>query len=293
MLTDEFAVEPETADKVLEFISVPGTRISSPSCAGTREKNETFDLGLHELATVVEYVGSFGVPAENFEIDLTIARGLDYYTGTVVRDRDDRPSGDRLGLAPADGTTISPGVLHRPHAPRRRHLHRRDAPFSMLQEQDMLSRTSSPPRRGRRYPDGHRLHGVCRGDRDGARRGRQKRRSILKTASLSRRSALRINPAFRSRSSSAATRPPRASYRSRTWPRARRKSSPGGSRGEDQRRARAAPQGAGHPRISVPDSIFKKGGGDMVAKIRSLGLQGIGGYGSLGGDLSLRRAAAV
>ena len=31
----------------------------------------------------MEYVGAFGVPAENFEIDLTIARGLDYYTGTV------------------------------------------------------------------------------------------------------------------------------------------------------------------------------------------------------------------
>ena len=44
-----------------------------------------------------------------------------------------------------------------------------------------------------------------------------------------------------------------------------------------------APAGANSARlfdslISVPDSIFKKGGGDMVAKIRSLGLQGIGGY---------------
>ena len=84
MLTDEFAVEPETADKVLEFISVPGTSADKLAFLRRYEgKNETFDLGLHELATVVEYVGSFGVPAENFEIDLTIARGLDYYTGTV------------------------------------------------------------------------------------------------------------------------------------------------------------------------------------------------------------------
>ena len=36
-----------------------------------------------ELRTVVEYLPAFGVPEENFEIDLTIARGLDYYTGTV------------------------------------------------------------------------------------------------------------------------------------------------------------------------------------------------------------------
>ena len=48
-----------------------------------RGRNETFDAGLEELETVVRYLGDFGVPAENFAVDLTIARGLDYYTGTV------------------------------------------------------------------------------------------------------------------------------------------------------------------------------------------------------------------
>ena len=48
-----------------------------------RGRNETFDLGLDELRTVVGYLPAFGVPEENFELDLTIARGLDYYTGTV------------------------------------------------------------------------------------------------------------------------------------------------------------------------------------------------------------------
>ena len=84
VLADEFGVEPAAADKILEFISAPGT--SEDKLAFLRRyegQNETFDLGLQELATVVEYVGAFGVPAENFEIDLTIARGLDYYTGTV------------------------------------------------------------------------------------------------------------------------------------------------------------------------------------------------------------------
>jgi histidyl-tRNA synthetase len=38
---------------------------------------------LSELNTVVRYLGAFGVPEENFAVDLTIARGLDYYTGTV------------------------------------------------------------------------------------------------------------------------------------------------------------------------------------------------------------------
>ena len=38
---------------------------------------------MDELTLVVKYLGSFGVPDENFVVDLTIARGLDYYTGTV------------------------------------------------------------------------------------------------------------------------------------------------------------------------------------------------------------------
>ena len=45
--------------------------------------DETFDQGLEELITVAKYLKDFGVPEENFAIDLTIARGLDYYTGTV------------------------------------------------------------------------------------------------------------------------------------------------------------------------------------------------------------------
>ena len=46
-------------------------------------RNETFDQGLSELETVTKYLAAFGVPEENFAVDLTIARGLDYYTGTV------------------------------------------------------------------------------------------------------------------------------------------------------------------------------------------------------------------
>ncbi len=46
-------------------------------------RSELFDKGYEELQTVVKYVFAFGVPETNFAIDLTIARGLDYYTGTV------------------------------------------------------------------------------------------------------------------------------------------------------------------------------------------------------------------
>ena len=48
-----------------------------------RGRSALFDQGLEELRTVTRYLGDFGVPEENFGIDLTIARGLDYYTGTV------------------------------------------------------------------------------------------------------------------------------------------------------------------------------------------------------------------
>lgn len=45
--------------------------------------SELFKQGLQELKQVVTYVRAFGVPDSNFKVDLTIARGLDYYTGTV------------------------------------------------------------------------------------------------------------------------------------------------------------------------------------------------------------------
>ncbi len=46
-------------------------------------KNELFDLGAEELKTVLSGLDALGVPAKNYRIDLSIARGLDYYTGTV------------------------------------------------------------------------------------------------------------------------------------------------------------------------------------------------------------------
>ena len=46
-------------------------------------ENEMFLQGIAEMKEVLSYIASFGVPAENYRVDLTIARGLDYYTGTV------------------------------------------------------------------------------------------------------------------------------------------------------------------------------------------------------------------
>ena len=48
-----------------------------------RIENQTFKQGLDELTQVVKYIRMFEIPENNFKVDLTIARGLDYYTGTV------------------------------------------------------------------------------------------------------------------------------------------------------------------------------------------------------------------
>ena len=85
ILTDEeIALSEEQAGEILKFIAITGTNEEVlAALEGYQGRNEVFDTGLAELNTVVKYLAAFGVPAENFAVDLTIARGLDYYTGTV------------------------------------------------------------------------------------------------------------------------------------------------------------------------------------------------------------------
>ena len=84
ILVEDFGVEAATADELLKFIETPGgTEGILAALESYKGKNEVFDLGAEELKTVATYMQAFGVPADHFEIDLTIARGLDYYTGTV------------------------------------------------------------------------------------------------------------------------------------------------------------------------------------------------------------------
>ena len=84
LLLDECGVSEEAADEILKFIAITGTNAEVISALeGYAGRNEVFDMGLSELKAVCENLGAFGVPEENFAVDLTIARGLDYYTGTV------------------------------------------------------------------------------------------------------------------------------------------------------------------------------------------------------------------
>ena len=68
----------------MDFIEIEGTTDEKLQKLNELNiKNEEFEKGLDELTKVVKYVRIFGIPEANFKVDLTIARGLDYYTGTV------------------------------------------------------------------------------------------------------------------------------------------------------------------------------------------------------------------
>jgi len=74
----------EQADEILKFIAITGSNAQVlEALQGYAGRNEVFDTGLSELQAVTANLAAFGVPEENFAVDLTIARGLDYYTGTV------------------------------------------------------------------------------------------------------------------------------------------------------------------------------------------------------------------
>ena len=84
LLMEECGTTKEQAKQILDFIAINGNNeYNLLRLAEYAGKNETFDQGLAELKAVTENLSAFGVPQENFAIDLTIARGLDYYTGTV------------------------------------------------------------------------------------------------------------------------------------------------------------------------------------------------------------------
>ena len=84
LMGDECGLTEAQADEILKFIAITGTNAEViAALEGYAGRNEMFDLGLSELKAVTVNLAAFGVPEANFVVDLTIARGLDYYTGTV------------------------------------------------------------------------------------------------------------------------------------------------------------------------------------------------------------------
>ncbi len=141
LLREELAIAPEKAKEILSFTAIRGSNQQILSSLEVYTgKSALFDRGLEELKTVTQYLAAFGVPEDHFAVDLTIARGLDYYTGTVYETAMlDHPeigsicSGGRYdNLAEYYTDKILPGVGISIGVTRL---------FYILQEQNLLSQT--------------------------------------------------------------------------------------------------------------------------------------------------------
>lgn len=77
-------IEEKAIEKILNFIKIDGSNEEIlKALSGLKISNAVFEEGVEELAKVVHYIDCFEVPSKNYKIDLKVARGLDYYTGTI------------------------------------------------------------------------------------------------------------------------------------------------------------------------------------------------------------------
>lgn len=118
MLLD-LGIKPVECEKILDFVKIVGSNEKILESLKKMEiKNELFAVGVAELAEVLEKAINFGVPKKNIQIDLSIARGLSYYTGIVYETMllDDRVKGSVCGggrydnLAESYSSQSFPGV---------------------------------------------------------------------------------------------------------------------------------------------------------------------------------------
>ncbi|HEU0306461.1 MAG TPA: histidine--tRNA ligase, partial [Lysobacter sp.] len=87
-----FNLSAEAVDRIMAFVKVRSTShadalaqlsaLALRQAQGDRE-NEALNEGIAELREVLELVRAMGVPESNYALNFSIARGLDYYTGTV------------------------------------------------------------------------------------------------------------------------------------------------------------------------------------------------------------------
>lgn len=118
LLLDEAGVSEEQADKALALATIRTTDDSFVERVRELDvKHELLDEGLDELATLVRACAPLATATVRIEADLSIARGLDYYTGTVFETRLDGYeslgsicSGGRYDALASDGRTTYPGV---------------------------------------------------------------------------------------------------------------------------------------------------------------------------------------
>jgi histidyl-tRNA synthetase len=85
LMGEGFGLSAEAAGKILDFVQIRsnGHADALAKLAGLQVSNVTFTEGVAQLREVLELIKAFGVPETHYAINLSIARGLDYYTGTV------------------------------------------------------------------------------------------------------------------------------------------------------------------------------------------------------------------
>jgi histidyl-tRNA synthetase len=74
---------PAQVAAVLDTVSIRAEGGEALAALAEIRGGEETTLGAGELATVVGAMSDLGVPPDRYAVDLSIARGLDYYTGTV------------------------------------------------------------------------------------------------------------------------------------------------------------------------------------------------------------------
>ena len=80
----ELNISEENINVIMNFINIKGTNIEKINTLKELNiTNEIFNLGINELEFVINKLKELQLDENNYEINLTIARGLDYYTGTI------------------------------------------------------------------------------------------------------------------------------------------------------------------------------------------------------------------
>ena len=80
----DLGLSEDKNNQLLKFIKISGLNNEIINqLEDLAVENDNFVTGLNELKTIIEQAQNLGMPAQNIKIDLSITRGLDYYTGTV------------------------------------------------------------------------------------------------------------------------------------------------------------------------------------------------------------------
>jgi histidyl-tRNA synthetase len=85
LLDGGFGLDADAVQRLLGFVQTrsSGHQHALDTLAALGQGSDSFNAGVAELREVLELIRAFGVPERNYALNLSIARGLDYYTGTV------------------------------------------------------------------------------------------------------------------------------------------------------------------------------------------------------------------